>query len=172
MRGSRKILPITILLCTLLFAAPPAVHADDDDGKVYVAKMTGMAEVPDPVNTAATGFTVFATGEYEQAIVFRMRIDNASGILSDVGAHIHCGAAGQNGPVVAFLAQPVPGGYNGTVVLNGAIFSTDIIDASCGATLPELLDSMQAGNTYVNVHSEAYPGGEIRGQIFRLYFDD
>jgi hypothetical protein len=34
-----------------------------------------------------------------------------------------------------------------------------------GKTLDDLLEQMRAGNTYVNVHTKAHPGGEIRGQI-------
>ena len=37
-----------------------------------------------------------------------------------------------------------------------------------GITCPDgtpLLDAMRAGDTYVNVHTTQFPGGEIRGQI-------
>ena len=40
------------------------------------------------------------------------------------------------------------------------------------ALTPGLVDALLAGNLYVNVHTSAHPGGEIRGQIVRLICGD
>src|SRR5450830_716780 len=65
-------------------------------------------------------------------------------------AHIHTGVAGANGPVIVGLTK---NGDNGWTVPAGAKFS----DEQYAAYL--------AGGLYVNVHSAAHPGGEIRGQL-------
>jgi hypothetical protein len=47
----------------------------------------------------------------------------------------------------------------------GPLTNTNITNALCGATIADLVQSMQDGTTYVNVHTVVNPGGEIRGQI-------
>lgn len=65
-------------------------------------------------------------------------------------AHIHIGAAGATGPVIVNFVQS----------------NANRWDATAGAMLtPEQIDALLAGGLYVNVHSAAYPAGEIRGQI-------
>lgn len=65
-------------------------------------------------------------------------------------AHIHTGAAGANGPVIVALSK---NGDNGWTVPAGAKLSD------------EQYAAYVAGTLYVNVHSAAFPGGEIRGQL-------
>lgn len=73
---------------------------------------------------------------------------STSGIAA-TAAHIHMAPAGQNGPVI------VP------FVKNGDSFT-----AVPGAKLTEAqFAAFKAGNLYVNVHSAANPGGEIRAQL-------
>jgi hypothetical protein len=64
-------------------------------------------------------------------------------------AHIHQGAAGTNGPIVVDFMEPVNG-------LNGCV--------SADAALIKAIRQDPAGY-YVNVHTETYPGGEVRGQL-------
>ncbi|MFO1459033.1 MAG: CHRD domain-containing protein [Verrucomicrobiota bacterium] len=70
------------------------------------------------------------------------------------GSHIHLGAPGENGPVLVDLASihipvgPRSGIYSGNVTLSQAAES-----------------ALFAGNLYMNIHSTAFPGGEIRGQL-------
>jgi hypothetical protein len=64
-------------------------------------------------------------------------------------AHIHVGKTGINGPVAVTLLK----GDNGWTVPPGA----KLTEAQYQA--------YRAGDLYINVHSEAYKGGEIRGQL-------
>ena len=83
-----------------------------------------------------------------------------------VQAHIHLAFAGANGPVVAFLYGPVtPSGTTNGVLAEGTITEADLLGPLAGAELGDLIAAMEAGHTYVNVHTLANPGGEIRGQI-------
>jgi CHRD domain len=85
-------------------------------------------------------------------------------------AHIHFGQKDVNGGVSAFLCgggdkPPCP--MSGTV--RGAIDPADIIGPSGQGIAPgefdEVVAAMEAAVTYANVHTQMFPGGEIRGQI-------
>jgi len=106
--------------------------------------LNGAQEVP-PVTTPASGrasITVSADKSVSGTVT-------TSGITA-TAAHIHIGAAGKNGPVVVPMAK---NGDNGWAIAPGAKL-TD-----------EQYAAYRAGNLYVNVHSAANPGGEIRGQL-------
>lgn len=146
---------------------------DDDDGDLeFKADLTGDQEVPSPVVTETTGEARFKVNSALTEIKFELEIEDAVDILSAAGAHIHCAPADQNGPIVAFLAGEVPGGFDGEVKIEGTLTDANIINTACGATIAELVQSMKDGNAYVNVHSVANPGGEIRGQIAEDDNDD
>jgi hypothetical protein len=105
--------------------------------------LTGAEEVP-PVSTSAKGdgrFTIGSDGAVKGSVT-------TTGVQG-TAAHIHQGAKGQNGPVIVPLTK------------NG-----DTYTAPDGAKLNEAqMSAYKAGNLYVNVHSAANKGGEIRGQL-------
>ncbi len=108
--------------------------------------LTGSQEVP-PVKTMARGsgvIEVAADGKVSGKVTTR-------GIKGTM-AHIHEGAPGKEGkPIIALASGP-----NGTwVVPAGSKLS------------PDQYKEFLTGELYVNVHSEAHPGGEIRGQLKR-----
>ena len=113
------------------------------DSRINVV-LRGGDEVP-PVATAANGsgtFTIAADRSVSGSI-------STTG-LAGTAAHIHQGARGQNGPVSVGL---VKSGGNAWSVPAGA----RLTDAQ--------YDAFKAGNLYVNVHTAANKGGEIRGQL-------
>jgi hypothetical protein len=107
--------------------------------------LTGAQEIP-PVTTSASGsgdITIMADHTVSGRIT-------TVGIVSTV-AHFHqAPAPGQNGPVILPLKKTDDNTY---VVPEGA----KLTDAQYA--------SYKAGNLYINVHSAAHPGGEIRGQL-------
>ena len=104
--------------------------------------LTGAQEVP-PVTTSATG----------KAVVMITK-DSVSGSIETTGitataAHIHQGAPGANGPVIVPMVK-----------------EGDKFVFPAGAKLTDAqFDAYKAGGLYLNVHSAAHPGGEIRAQI-------
>lgn len=107
-------------------------------------KLTGAQEVP-PVTTTATGsanIKVAADGAVSGGVT-------TAGVVSTM-AHIHIGPAGQNGPVIVPLTKT---GDNSYVVPAGAKLT------------PAQLAAYNMGSLYVNVHSNANKGGEIRAQL-------
>lgn len=77
-------------------------------------------------------------------------------------AHIHVGPADGNGPAAVFLFGPADPGSD------GLDFSDTVTAASLlgDFTAASVVEAIMAGNAYVNVHTEANPPGEVRGQIF------
>lgn len=158
-----KKLVVAVLVVVALFTITSAAYGGGETK--FKADLSGAAEVPNPVVTATTGRAEFKVNTAQTKIDYELRIQRASSILGAAGAHIHCAPAGQNGPVVVFLAGVVPGGLNGELEIEATLTDANIVNPACGTTVAELVQSMKDGNTYVNAHSPANPGGEIRGQI-------
>jgi hypothetical protein len=141
---------------------------------IHMAHLTGDEEVP-PTATRATGEAIFQLSDDETFLTYRLIAANIENV---VAAHIHVGAVGVNGPVVTFLFGPAaPGGgrING-VLATGVITAANLVGPLAGQEFSALIDQIEAGNTYVNVHTNDgigdintgpgdFPGGEIRGQI-------
>ncbi len=107
-------------------------------------RLAGGHETP-PVKTAARGSGVIEVSA-DGAVSGKIETRGIKGTM----AHIHEGAPGTDGPPIIALAS----GPHGTwVVPAGSKLSAN--------QYKEFL----AGNLYVNVHSAAHPGGEIRGQL-------
>jgi len=68
-------------------------------------------------------------------------------------AHIHEGAAGEEGPIVVGLAPPTSGSVS------------DCVTAVDSARIVDILD--RPADYYVNVHNQVYAAGAVRGQLKR-----
>ena len=164
-----------VLVFALALAALVTIPAlgGPPDQRNFRAHLSGGNEVP-AVDTNAQGQATFKLSDDETALHFKLITAN---ILNVAQAHIHCGVAGVNGPVVVFLypaAPPavlIPGRSDG-VLSEGTATSANVIarpdSAECPggiANFEQLIAKMRAGETYTNVHTmPAFPGGEIRGQ--------
>jgi len=126
--------------------------------------LSGEQEVP-PVVTATSGHAILHADRSGTQIRFSLDVRDADRALGAAGAHLHCAPAGQNGPVVAFLAGSFPPGYDGRFRITATLNDGSIVNPACGATIAELVESMQMGDVYINVHSTDHPSGVIRGQI-------
>jgi hypothetical protein len=137
--------------------------------EMYGSFLSGEKEVP-PVTTNATG-SAFLTHYEITDIIKDVKVDVVSYNLifkglSPLSAHIHQGNEGKNGPVVATL-------YTFGIVpccLPGEIREGDLEGPLAGKPVSALIDLMNSGNAYINMHTEAHPDGEIRGQIMPLIF--
>jgi hypothetical protein len=130
---------------------------DEDNDANFSASLNGASEVP-AVTTGATGTATFSLDEEEDVIQFTLNVTNISNVTA---AHIHSGAAGVNGDIVAFLfSGPQTGTVNGQLSA-GTIRSQDVQ----GISFSQLSTLMRTGQAYVNVHTTQNPAGEIRGQI-------
>lgn len=143
-------------------------------GAGFIAVLNGQQQVPDPVTTGGSGIVGFRVNESGDGLLYLIAL---AGVDEITQAHTHLGARGTNGPVTAFLLQfteAVDGSGGGTPFTPdglyqefGLVTETDVIGPIEG-DFRALIESMQEGNAYVNVHTVAYPAGEVRGQIGTL----
>lgn len=148
----RAALGLTIALSLL------AAACSDDalPGELFQATLSGLNEVP-PRSTAALGAA--ALRPEGSSVSYRVEVTSLSGVT---GAHIHTGAVGANGPVrVNLLPQGAPAGTVQGILASGSFGAADLV----GISFEELLAAMRSGGAYVNVHTAAFPDGEIRGQV-------
>ena len=141
-----------------------AACSDDDGGTgtdtEFEAQMSGADEVP-AVNTLATGSATISIQGAQ--IVYQVDVQGIENVLF---SHIHIAPEGENGPVRLNLCgtDDTPGCSTtdtGTLVSD----SNAVTTGTPAITFDSLVSAIRAGNAYVNVHTTANPGGEIRGQI-------
>jgi hypothetical protein len=133
-----------VLLGLVIGAASPA-----DAAWSFWARMSGASEVPaasgDPDATGIALLSLKRGGK----LCYVLHVKNVDGTIN--AAHLHLGAVGQDGPVVAPLAAPVGGNV-----------------AACTRLGRSLARSLARHPSwyYVNVHSTTYPDGALRGQLY------
>jgi hypothetical protein len=152
-----------VLLILVGVSATATISYAQTIPSIFYATLEGEQEVP-PVDSDAKGFAIFRLSNDGTELEFQVIVANIENVTA---AHIHLAPIGENGDIVAFLFNPeapTEGRTNG-VLAEGTITSADLVGPLEGATLSELIDEMEAGNTYVNVHTVEHPAGEIRGQI-------
>jgi hypothetical protein len=113
------------------------------------AKLTLKAEVPKAHAPAAAGGSFTATVKENgnlRTVSWKLAYSHLSG--AGFAAHIHKGAPGKPGPVIVSLCGPCHSGQTGTARITDAVAK-----------------AIEAGSTYVNVHTKKNPNGEIRGQV-------
>jgi hypothetical protein len=127
---------------------------------VFNALLSGDQEVP-VVETLAAGTAAFTLSEDEASIDFEVGFSGIepSNVLQ---AHLHIAPAGENGPVAIFLIgqSPTSNMFSGT--LDDAGF---VQNAAGVMTIADLVTAIEQGRVYANVHTRAFPAGEIRGQL-------
>jgi hypothetical protein len=115
----------------------------------FKVPLTGTQQVP-PVQTGASGSADLSYDPATRMLTWSVAYNGLSGAATM--AHIHGPAAeGKNAPPLIWLSE------KGAAVANP-------IKGSATLT-PEQAQQMMAGEWYINVHTQANPAGEIRGQV-------
>jgi len=135
----------------------------------FVAALSGAGA---GTNSTATGDTLLEVGPDGNSISYRLTVE---GIENVTQAHIHVAATpGGNGSPAVWLYPPAPpatlkpGQFTG-VLGEGQITNASLIGPLAGQTLADLLTAIRENRAYVNVHTQQFPGGEIRGSLVRAY---
>ena len=125
-----------------------------------------------PVETAATGYAVFAAysdgGFSEMVMDWSLAVGGVEDMLM---SHIHQGGPADDGPVVANLVLAPEGETIDAQGLlgEGTITPDDLLGPLADQSVLALYNNMTAGNAYVNIHSTTVPSGEIRGTVEALW---
>ena len=112
----------------------------------FEASLSGFNEIP-PTQSVASGMATMRMVADDGLLEVNFSAANLAGDMT--GAHIHIGKVGQNGGVSLNLNA------------SSSTFSSSY-DISGNA---DIVSALRGGGAYVNVHSSAYPAGEIRGQV-------
>jgi hypothetical protein len=120
-----------------------------------------VANPPVQSTGAATAVITYVGGQ----LLFRVDVNGTANVTR---AHIHAPAAvGVNAGIRVNFYEPP----QGTTPLNfttTATLANGIASVPIGISMDSLLVLMRSGNAYVNIHTSAYPSGELRGQISRV----
>ncbi len=138
-----------ILLCGVLLLASSCKKSDSTSNSntvTFLATLNGASEA----TANASSATGNATLTYNTVTKMFTIAVNFSGITA-TGAHIHKGPIGIAGGVVFAFNSPITSPIN---------YASVALDATQEADL-------NANMYFVNIHSAAFPGGEIRGQLIK-----
>ena len=138
--------------------------------------LRGFEEVP-VVSTPARGTFQATLNGAQTELTYELSYNNLQGSVTQ--AHIHIGQRDVNGGIMIWLCSnlaspptpagtpPCPGPHAGEV--SRTVDESDVVGpAGQGITAGEFAEALRAmrnGVSYANVHTDAFPGGEIRGQL-------
>lgn len=155
----KRVLLVTFLVCVAGFA-----NAD----QTLKARLDSSSEVP---AISSTG-----SGELRLRIIdsntidFELDYEGLEGAIT-TAAHVHLGQKSVNGGICFFLCGGGgrPSCTAGAGSFSGTVTAADVIGPAgqgiAAGEFAEVLRALRSGVTYVNVHTDKHPGGEIRGQI-------
>ncbi len=150
-------------------SAASARGGDDDDTRT---RLIGYEEVP-AVSTQGKGTFRAEISQRDQELDYRLQYRGLSAPVQQ--AHIHFGQFAVNGGVSVFLCSNLGNGPVGTPAcpdsgtVKGTLTAADVVGPADQGIDPgefkELAAAIRAGIAYVNVHTDKFEGGEIRGQL-------
>jgi hypothetical protein len=162
---------LPLALMALLMLPAPAAHAIP---MTFVGNLSGTHEVPSNASPG-TGLATVVLDPTAQTLQINVTF---SGLTSnDVAAHIHCCAplgfnAGVATTLPAFPGFPLgvtSGTYSSPVfdLTQSLIYNPAFVTLEGGIPQAEaaLITGIENGQTYFNIHTTNFGGGEIRGQL-------
>jgi hypothetical protein len=198
MKANPKVKFMLALATLIALAATVSftVRADSDDVVKLKARLTGSQEVPFKYTTGTGTFTATISAD-GRSMNYTETWTNLSGIITSTAplfSHIHIGQPGVAGGITVWLCGvitpvthandpdndllPCPPGVSNSI--SGTVEAADVITTGTGTSdqginagdFMGLLKIIRSGNAYVNVHTDRFQAGEIRGQISVVREDD
>ena len=139
----------------------------------FSTRLRAFDEVPSLATPGVGRFSATVSDDGSE-VSYRLDYRNLEG--SVLQAHIHLAQPGVNGMIMVFLCSNLGNGPAGTPacpadpgVVTGTFDAADVIGPIQQGVQPgelfTVIRAMRAGFAYANVHTDRFPGGEIRGQI-------
>jgi hypothetical protein len=139
------------------------------------ARLSGFLETPSSISSTGSGRFEIRWNAAKSSAEYELEYENLEG-TSVLFAHIHLGQPRTTGGVMVFLCSNVgapvptpacPGPAGGEV--SGTLTADDLIGPSAQGVAPgefeEFIEALRKNAAYVNVHTDKYQPGEIRGNI-------
>lgn len=149
----------------VIIGTVPQIHAQVQGHIIigFFANLSGIEEVP-PNDSNATGIAVFLFNNDSSQVSYLV---NTTGFEKISQSHIHNGSTGINGEAVAHLSdeKSTSGKNNSTILFEDEIENDDLRGPLDGNQTEDLVAHMSNGSAYVNIHTDEYKNGAIRGQI-------
>jgi CHRD domain len=122
------------------------------EGRPFSTTLTGATEVPGPGDADASGTAFITLNQGQGEVCFDLSWAGIDGTVT--AAHIHVGPVGVGGPVVVPLFA-------------GTFAGTDSASGCVSGVREELIKAIRHDpeNYYVNIHSDVFPAGAVRGQL-------
>jgi hypothetical protein len=157
-----------LTLSALSLLAGPA-SADE----LMTARLRGFEEVPAISSVGGAHFSA-TIDEAAGTISYTMSYGPLNGNITQ--SHIHFAEKGVSGGIWVFLCTNLGNGPVGTqhcppppATISGTISASNILGVAAqgiqAGDFEPVLRAIKTGTTYVNIHSDKYPAGEIRGQV-------
>lgn len=145
----------------------------------WSAHANGSQEVP-ARDTQGQGQAIFHLSSDGESLDYKITASNIDNVFM---SHIHLNVPGQNGPIVVWLFPstavapgPLGAGRTDGVLAEGTITAANFVGPLAGQPMSVLVDALNTGNAYVNVHTNDgvdgvntgpgdFPGGEIRADV-------
>ena len=170
----RTLLVAAMAIATSLALSIPAAYADTI---TFTAVLSGALEVP-PTPSTGTGFATVVLNTTANTMFVDVLFSGLTGTTT--ASHIHCCVASPFLHANAGVATQVPTFLNLPLGVTSGNF-TQLLDLTLassynpafvtaeGGTVPDaeaaLVAGMENGESYLNIHTTSFPGGEIRGLL-------
>jgi len=158
------------ILMALVLALAFSVAAQATPMMIEVALSPDLEVPPVTSDASGTAFLSFDPDDPEAGIGFEIQLSTITTPL--LQAHIHRGGPGENGDIIAVLFEFCDLAENGCDGDPGEIEITgDDLNLASAATeaggnsFADIIAAMRAGDAYINVHTEGFVSGELRGNI-------
>lgn len=162
---------ITVMLASLLSLAAIPAHAQ---GGTTVTRLRAFEEVP-ALSTPGGGRFSATISPDGSEMTYELSYFNLEGTITQ--SHLHFGQRSVNGGIMIFLCSNLGNGPAGTQAcptgnasITGTIHASDVIGGALAqgvdpGDLLAVFRGIRGGVVYANVHTNVFPGGEIRGQL-------
>jgi CHRD domain-containing protein len=168
------VVAVTVGLAVAVTATGSAATTTGHGQNTVREQLSGFAETPLALSTPAGGQFRLQIDNEAQEITWRLSYADFPTVVTQ--AHVHFGSPAQTGGISFFLCSNLGNGPAGTqacpaapATVTGTITAADIIGPAgqgiAAGEFAEIVTAIHAGLTYVNVHTTAFPAGEIRAQL-------